>query len=338
MYLMLERILKSLKPCFCNEYVELCNHLYYRGFHPSICSHPSILFDDKSIINKEKRFISIKLTILAKFIQLGLLKSEKGHQILKTLGIPLYYGRGLEFWFVEPHSEMIPYSVPNLRKEHRNVVVYTVLTGDYDVVNEILYKEEGVDYLLFTNNRKIKSRTWRVVYVESNLDDVLLSREIKMLPHKYIGTKYDESVYIDANAVIYGEIAQLTNYLNDNCTLILTKHSQRNTVKEEFDACVSLKGINAEVAQKQYLGYLYRGFHDDNSIPLVECGIIIRNHNDSTLQEVMRVWFEEYKCGIKRDQLSIIPVISLLNFKNFLIIDGSVWHNQFNKLVNHKYK
>ena len=339
LFVILERVLKSLKSLFCNECVELRSQLISMGFHPSLCSHPSILFygNKTCLVNRRTSlFLFYKLKFLVKSIKIGLLKLEKGHKILQKLEIPQYYGWGLDFWFLDLNYKMIPYQIPDVNKQNGNVVVYTVLTGDYDNVNEILYKEEGIEYLLFTNNRKTRSTTWTIVFVDSDLEDALLSREIKMLAHQYLDTKYDASIYIDANAVIYGEIAKLTNYLNENISLVFTKHSQRNTVWEEIEACVSLKGVNADMARKQYLSYLHRGFKDDTSIPLAECGIIVRNHNDPDVQELMRKWFVEYRYGIKRDQISIIPTISLLGFEKYLMVDGSVWHNQFNKLVNHK--
>ena len=56
--------------------------------------------------------------------------------------------------------------------------VYTCITGSYDKVCEIKVKEAGVDYYLFTNNKKITSKTWNVVYVEDkSISDQLLSRK-----------------------------------------------------------------------------------------------------------------------------------------------------------------
>ena len=64
------------------------------------------------------------------------------------------------------------------------ICVYTCIAGDYDDLNEVLVKEEGIDYICFTNNKKIKSKTWKVIYVENgNLDNCHLARKLKMIGH-----------------------------------------------------------------------------------------------------------------------------------------------------------
>jgi hypothetical protein len=198
---------------------------------------------------------------------------------------------------------------------------------------ELLYKEEGVDYLFFTNNPAIHSQTWQVIQVQSDLNDVLLSREIKMLPHKYLGDKYETSIYMDDNAVIYGEITELTRYLGEGKTFAVSRHSRRKRVKEEIDACVKWRGTDRAAAEQQYEKYLQDGFKDDK--PLLECGLLVRKHSDENLQKLMEAWFEEFKNGVPRDQLSLLPCMQKLDFDNYAVMDGSVWHNQFEKLVLH---
>lgn len=336
MLIVLSRVLQMLKPLFQNESIELKHSLKNNRFHLALCYHPSILFGYK-ILSKcnNINFLDLKIKFISKCVRHNLLKTQKGKELLKKIGIDLHYSKGVEFWFEEAHSPIVPYILPDYDKpKDKKIAVYTALTGDYDNVNEILYKEEGVDYLLFTNNPSVQSNTWKVVLVKSELDNQLLSREIKMLPHKYLDKKYDLSIYIDANAVIYGELSNLSYYCDENISLAITKHSVRNTLKEEFDACVSIKGIDRTVADLQYERYVQDGFVDN--IPLVECGLLIRNHHDVDLQKLMMEWYLEYQNGIRRDQLSLLPLISKSHFDRYIVLNGSVWHNQYFKLVSHK--
>ena len=71
--------------------------------------------------------------------------------------------------------------------------------------------EEGVEYVLFTNNREIKDAgVWKVVQIPSELwqgrsereNNILLSRKVKMLPHKYLTEGAEWSIYIDADMLI----------------------------------------------------------------------------------------------------------------------------------------
>ena len=254
--------------------------------------------------------------------------------MIQKSGIQPCFGKGKELWFEESYSPIWPYCIPNAPKPMGKIVVYTVLTGSYDNVNEVLYKEDGVDYLLFTNNPTLTSTTWKIIMIKSSLDSLLLSREIKMLPHKFLRDEYDFSIYIDANAVIYGEITELTRYLWGNKSLAVSQHSERKSIKEEIEACVTLKGIDRAEAEKQYEKYLRNGFKDDK--PLLECGILVRRHKDEKLQELMKAWFEEFNNGVKRDQLSLLPCIDKLSFMDYVVMDGSVWHNQFNRITSHR--
>lgn len=336
LYACLMYILKQLKPLFVTEDGELKEQLKRLEFHPALCAHPSILFGHREEATEcNVHCLSLKLSYLKKAIKIGLLKTEKGHRLMYDLGIAECYGHGVDFWFLESHSPICSYTIPTFTNAHKRIAIYTALTGNYDNVNEILYKEDGVDYLLFTNNRNLRSNTWQIVYIESDLDNVLLSREIKMLPHKYLSEKYDASIYIDANAVIYGELSQLTNYLNEQVSFAVSKHGERNTVKDEVEVIIQrFKSVDPQQARTQYDQYVKNGFKDD--LGLAECGLLIRSHNDHQLIPVMEAWWREFNKGIRRDQISILPSIFMLQYKKWTYMDGSIWHNQFCKITPHK--
>lgn len=330
----LKELLLYLKPAFLREDHLIKKVLRKQSFHSALCTHPSILFGFRKATEKRSLFsLNVLISFLKKNIRIGLLKSPRGQNVIYEIGIQPYFGNGVDFWFEESHSPIVPYHVPNTLKPKGKLVIYTALTGNYDHVHEILYKEDGVDYLLFTNNPAIKSKTWDVVFLDSDQDDLVLSREIKMIPHKYLDDKYDISIYIDANAVIYGELTELTRYLNDNTALAVSQHSVRKNLKEEIEACVQLKGVDRDEVEKQYARYVQEGFEDNRQ--LLECGILVRRHKDSKLQELMLLWFQEFRDGIKRDQLSLLPCISRLGYEDYTVMDGSVWHNQFCRIQSH---
>lgn len=334
---LLSKNLRYLYPLFIIENKSLKEVLHSLGFHPALCSHPSILIgnrDNNTEIKDSTFLLKLRVTFVKKSIKIGLLKDKRGHALLKEVGIQPYFGNGVDFWFDDPHCPMNPYHLPEVDKPLGKTVVYTTITGDYDKVHEILYRENGVDYLLFTNNPRITSKTWTVIFVESDLDNITLSREIKMMPHKHLRDEYENSIFVDANAVIYGEITNLTRYLHDGNSLAVSRHSIRRTVKDEIEACVKLRGTNRAEAEEQYNSYLREGFKDD--MPLLECGILVRRHKDKRLQELMQTWFEEFKNGVKRDQLSLPPCIHRLSFNDYTVMNGNVWHNQFNRITSHR--
>ena len=48
----------------------------------------------------------------------------------------------------------------------KKLCVYTCITGDYDDLHEIEKPEKGVDYYCFTNNKNLKSKTWKIVQIK----------------------------------------------------------------------------------------------------------------------------------------------------------------------------
>lgn len=329
------RVLKSLKPLIISEDDKLKEKLSEYGFHIALCNHPSILFGYRNAESNQKcLLLSFKVWYLVRCIRLGLLKQSNKYKILDFFSISSYYGNGVEFWFEETHTPIIQYNIPKVNsRSSKKIAVYTALTGNYDLVNEILYKEDCVDYFLFTNNYLIESNTWNVIYVESELDNQLLSRDIKMFPHKYLDNSYEISIYIDANAVIYGELSKLGNVLSEKYKFAVTKHSIRQSLKEEYEACVKIKGVDKKLADEQYNKHIKEGYIEN--IPLAECGLLIRLHNNEEIRYLMSEWYNEYKNGIRRDQLSLLPAIFRTNFKDFILLEGNIWHNQFFKLVSH---
>ena len=55
--------------------------------------------------------------------------------------------------------------MPYIGETMNKICVYTCITGDYDNLNEIKNIEKGIDYICYTNNKKIKSKTWKVKYI-----------------------------------------------------------------------------------------------------------------------------------------------------------------------------
>ena len=335
LYYSLKKMLTGIKPLFEGENYTLVSKLRANGFHPAICTHPSIIFGEKKIIKTRSLFLELKIVYLKKCIRIGMLKGEKGHDALRELGIQPYYGNGKDFWFVEPNSPIVPYIIPDFPKPKGRIAVFSAITGDYDDVHEVLFKEDGIDYLLFTNNPSLKSKTWRVIQVKSNLNDVLLSREIKMMPHKYLGNKYEASIYIDANAVIYGEITELTRYLTEGKSFAVSRHGERGTVKKESQAIIDLIGLDKDVVITQYNQYIDEGFSDNSG--LAECNILVRKHNEEPVIDLMNLWWDEFCRGIKRDQISLMPCIEKSGFAGLAWMEGGYSrHNQFCKIVSHK--
>ncbi|MBR3411525.1 MAG: DUF616 domain-containing protein [Bacteroidales bacterium] len=321
--------LESLRNDFLLGGADWANLLNEYGYHRCLQLHPAILFSKREA-NKRKRShhnASARLNALKSLIEQGSFQDAKDRAVLRDIGIHQYFVQDISRMLSDCGIPFVPYSVPKRNLCDEKVAVYTALTGEYDSVHEILYKQPGVDYILYTNNKNLTSSTWDVRYVDSSLDDVLLSREIKMLPDKYLDKQYTASVYVDANAFIYGDIANLVSMLNEKTTFAVTRHSNTDSVKNEIEVCIKTKGINRIQAETQYERYCAEGFKDD--MGLAECNILIRRSNDEELGALMELWFQEFCKGIRRDQISLPPCIQKRNFEKYMFLEGSTWHNQF---------
>lgn len=204
-----------------------------------------------------------------------------------------------------------------------NIVVYTCITNNYDLLKEIKYIDEGVSYICFTDNDKLTSKTWKIVYLDSNLIDLNLSfvkqqRFIKLCPHKLdCLNNYDISVWVDANIVINNSIKELVQlYHKDGCFLTTFKHPVRNCVYKEGDTCIRIKKDKKENIEPQLLGYKSEGYPENNG--MLESNMLIRNHNLPNCKKLMDSWWEELKSKSHRDKLSFNYVVWKHHFEKFI--------------------
>lgn len=307
---------------------DWANLLKNTGFHLCLQMHPTILFPNQVLMRKtHSRRAKNYLLGLKRLIEQGPFQNAKDRAVLCDIGVNQYFVQDISRMLSDCGMQYVPYKLPIKDLSRETIVVYTALTGDYDSVHELLYKQPGVDYLLFTNNKNLVSSTWEVRYVDSTLEDGILSREIKMLPNKYLDKRYTTSVYVDANAYIYGDIGNLVSALSGKTTFAVTRHSDTHNVKDEIEVCIRSKGINRAQAETQYERYCADGFKDN--MGLAECGILVRRSNDKELTALMELWFEEFCKGIHRDQVCLLPCIQKRKFENYLFLEGSIWHNQY---------
>ena len=213
-----------------------------------------------------------------------------------------------------------------VKEKTMKICVYTCITGNYDKVNEIKLKEPDIDYYLFTNNKKIKSKTWDVIYINSDtLDDAKLSREIKIIGHDIIRNGYDVSVWMDGNIIIEKSIHEFIN-------TFMTDHSKRNSIAEEMEACIEHQKESIYNVERLREFYKQENFKDNTG--LIECTVHVKKHNDPQVIETMKLWFDMVKGYSGRDQLSFNYAISKTGLK-VTWINENVWDNEWFSNNNH---
>ena len=223
-------------------------------------------------------------------------------------------------------------------------IIYTVITGSYDSIKQPRVIEAGVEYILFTNNPEIKDAgVWKVVQIPSEQwlgrtereNNILLSRKVKMLPHKYLTEGAEWSIYIDADMLIKGPLTLLLENLKEDNLFAACRHSYCGSVREEIEDLVAKGMVDALQIENQWQRYVEWGFEDNLGIS--ENGLLIRRHRDTRVIQLMELWWDEYQNGCLRDQVSLMPCIYRTGFMPyFQFIEMDIRNNHFVEVMRHK--
>lgn len=224
------------------------------------------------------------------------------------------------------------------------IIIYTVITGNYDTIKQPLVVEEGVEYVLFTNNPGIvDAGVWKVLQIPSEQwqgrtereNHILLSRKVKMLPHKYLPKGTEWSIYIDADMLIKEPLTKLIRDLREDTLFAACRHSYCKFVREEINDLKAKGMVDATQIENQWQRYVEWGFEDNLGIS--ENGLLIRRHRDARVIQLMELWWEEYQNGCLRDQVSLMPCLYRTGFMPyFQFIEMDIRNNKFVEVMRHK--
>ncbi len=179
--------------------------------------------------------------------------------------------------------------------------VFTCITGLYDKLSDIR-REPGFDYICFTNNPLLKSATWSVIHIDDILSDLVLARKVKLLAHQYL-PDYDLTIWMDAPIIVKESI---TSFLENECELdrydmVCFKHSRRDCIYDEIEACVNLGKETPKRAGR------IRSFLEEQQYPahngLIESTVMVRK-NKREINQLMEDWYSILIRYSRRDQLS----------------------------------
>ncbi|HDR4948340.1 TPA: DUF616 domain-containing protein [Bacillus cereus] len=201
---------------------------------------------------------------------------------------------------IRSKGKMRRYLIESKTDEKNEFVVYTAITNRYDRLKEISYPLDYVDYIVFTDDKNLKSETWDVLPIEDYQGDpVRTVKQYKILAHQFL-KDYKYSVWIDGSFKMEKDIQPLL--INYSSLMATVKHPSRNCIYEEMDVCSFYKIDAPDKIQKQKELYLSLGYPKDYG--LIASGLLFREHNHPKVIAVMEDWWNEVKNYSKRDQLS----------------------------------
>jgi len=218
------------------------------------------------------------------------------------------------------------------------IVVYTAISGDYDDLKIPKFISQNCDYVCFTDNDKIDSDFWTILpFPDSSLDKVRKCRLVKILPHKFFSA-YRISVWLDGNIEIMGDVNEIIKeYLIIQKNKIVSfKHPMRNCIYEEGKMCIEQQRDKKSIIEEQLSKYVKADYPAQHG--LIESNVIIRDHNDAQVIDVMEDWWQEVKKFSRRDQLSFNYVV-WKNKSSYAVMTGSARNtNDFFLLKEHAKK
>jgi len=180
-------------------------------------------------------------------------------------------------------------------------VIYTAITGNYDTLHEPRTISAGWDHICFTNNPNLKSRAWRIIYVnDPTLSNVRLARMIKILFYEFL-KNYELSIWVDGKIQIAGDMNLFRRDIRWAKDFYIKKHPSRNCIYREAVACINQRKDSEEMITRQIQHYRELRYPANNG--MVDSCIMVRKHTDKNKQ-FCKEWFRQVSEFSYRDQLS----------------------------------
>jgi len=198
----------------------------------------------------------------------------------------------------------------------KKIAVVSCITGDVDDVVEE-QNTDNADFYMFTDNPKLKSKTWEIVLLPKNIfnDIRRQARMVKWLIHKYMPS-YEYTLWIDSNVQLRTPVVQLICSYLVLGDIAVFKHKDRNCVYEEAKDCLLQKLDHDDIINKQMKKYAIEDYPADNG--LTETTVVLRRHTKEIDQFNEALW-AELCINSKRDQLCFDYMVWKLGieFTNF---------------------
>lgn len=235
----------------------------------------------------------------------------------------------------------------------KKFVVYTVMTGGYDEIEQPAIIDERFDYVLFSNDFDVDYvGIWQVRRIPSMPEmegnyQHLLSRYPKTHPETLL-SEYEASLYKDANMQF------VDSYVYNRCVEIYEKGGIYGTVQlykhpyiPEFPRdCiyrhayeVACMGVIHDYDAIKAMHKIYKtGFPEHYGMN--ENGLIFRRHT-AWMKEVDEEWWQEILHLSFRDQFSLMYVFWKNNFKptEYLLPEGdATWTGLHMSVKKHDKK
>jgi hypothetical protein len=195
-----------------------------------------------------------------------------------------------------------------ISKSKKRLAIYTVLIGDKESLNDPLQcvvpeaaTDLQLDFFCFTDDKNARSKVWSFRPFDCGLvPHEKASRLPKTLPHRFF-PDYEHSLYID-NTVVFKRLPTAGDLAG--APFKAFRHPWRQNPVDEADIVVryGLDEPDVVAAQMRF----YAGLRALDKLTTLTAGtVLLRRHQDPTVQAFGEIWWEQILLFSKRDQLSL---------------------------------
>ena len=198
---------------------------------------------------------------------------------------------------------------PEYVKAHPDtrLAVYTVLFGNYDNIKPVGFKGGNCDYYIITDQTVDENSGWKKLDYEfpeslKDADNAAKNRYLKMHP-EVLFSDYEYSLYLDATMQPVCDLFPFLARMGEHF-IGMFHHETRNCIYKEAEVVKRIGKAKPDEVDSLVSKYKKEGFPEN--FGLTAGGIILRRHNSPECKKVMDMWWDMYKNGPKRDQLSLM--------------------------------
>ena len=202
--------------------------------------------------------------------------------------------------------QLIPnYGKKQIRK--KKYVIYTCITGGYEVIPAYSYYDNCFNYVLFTDNEILLQKKsvgiWKIKPLQyEKLDNIRNARWHKTHPH-ILFPDYQYSIWIDANVIprssfLFKKIKKCIKRQN---LLTVPPHPERNDCYQEAEFLIK-NHYDLPKLIKEEINIIRRDAYP-SGMGLQETNIIVSQHNNNNIIQLNEKWWNFIAKYSRRDQI-----------------------------------
>ena len=192
----------------------------------------------------------------------------------------------------------------------KTFVVYSCITGGYDVPCDPLFRRKSLTYVMFSDALLKEHSIWKHEAIPEKLQDLSCSnqnRYVKMHPFDFFGN-VGYACYIDGNICPVSDLSVYADVIDPSVGFAMHYHSTRDCIYEEIKACKAMKKGDPAKLTAQIKKYSGEGF--PQRYGMLECNMFVVDLHNPVAKKIFQMWWDELnRSQSGRDQIALPYVL-----------------------------